>query len=324
MMKLSPPTGRQVRRMSVRGPAVCATLVLGLAAVACTKSAPESSADAQTFASPDAAAQAVYDAAKANDTQAVVRIFGPVAKEFLVSGDPTQDQRAFKAYTGAYDQMHRWGKLEGGDRVLIIGLDNYPFPFPLRKTPDGRWGFDGDGGRQEFLARRIGDNELTVMGVLDAVANAQMEYYGLPHDGSSLQQYAQRFLSSPGKNDGLYWSAASGEPESPLGPLVAQAAADRSAGATAAPAPFHGYFFRILTEQGPHAAGGARGYVIDGHMTGGFAFLAFPAEYRKTGVMSFIINQDGDLFQKDLGAQTTQLAEALSAFEPDPGWSLVR
>jgi hypothetical protein len=324
MTKLSPPTGRQVRHVLVRGPVVCATLVLAFAAAGCTKSAPESSTDAQTFASPDAAAQAVYDAAKANDTQAVVRIFGPVAKEFLVTGDPTQDQRAFKAYTDAYEQMHRWGKLEGGDRVLIIGLENYPFPFPLRKTPDGRWGFDAAGGRQEFLARRIGDNELTVMGVLDALANAQMEYYGSPRDGSPLQQYAQRFLSSPGKNDGLYWSAASGEPESPLGPLVAQAAADRSAGAAAAPVPFHGYFFRILTAQGPHAAGGARSYVIDGHMTGGFAFLAYPAEYRKTGVMSFIIDQDGALFQKDLGVQTTQLAEALSAFDPDSGWSLVQ
>jgi len=323
MRKPSPSTKEQVQRALVRTLAPCATLVLVLASPACTKSAPESPGGPQTFASPDAAAQAVYDAARANDTEAVLRIFGPTAKEFLFTGDPTQDRQAFKAYTDDYDQMHRWGKLEGGDRVLIVGLENYPFPFPLRKNTQARWAFDAEGGRQEFLARRIGDNELTVMGVLNALANAQVEYYGSPQDGSTLQQYAQRFISSPGTHDGLYWSVAAGEPESPLGPLVARAAKEGLAGSAAAPAPFHGYFFRMLSAQGPHAADGARSYIVDGHMIGGFAFLAYPAEYRKTGVMSFLINQDGQLFQKDLGAQTPELAESLGSFDPDPSWSAV-
>ena len=324
MMKLSMSSGRQLWRVLVRSPAVCAAVVLAFAAAACSKHAPESAVGPQTFASPDAAAQAVYDAAKGNDTDAVLRIFGPTANEFLVTGDPTQDRQAFKEFTDDYDHMHRWGKLLGGDRVLIVGVENYPFPFPLRKSVDGQWQFDPEGGRQEFLARSIGDNELTVLGALDALANAQVEYYGSPRDGSMLQQYAQRFISSPGKKDGLYWSVAPDEPESPIGPLVAQAAENGSAGSAAAQAPFHGYFFRILTEQGSHAAGGARNYVVDGHMTGGFAFLAYPAEYRKTGVMSFLINQDGDLFQKDLGPQTAQVAESLTAFDPDASWSAVQ
>ena len=313
-----------IRIPRVWGSAVCAAFLLACVVGACSKSAQESSAGPRTFASPDAAAQAVYDAAKTGDVAAVLAIFGPTAKEFLVTGDPTQDRQAFKAYTDDYDQMHRWGKLEDGDRVLIVGLENYPFPFPLRRSADGRWAFDAEGGRQEFLARRIGDNELTTLGVLSALADAQLEYYGSPRDGSTQQQYAQRFTSTPGKNDGLYWPAASGEPESPLGPLVAQAARGGYAGSAGAPAPYHGYFFRLLTEQGPHAAGGARSYIVDGHMTGGFAFLAYPAEYRKTGVMSFLINQDGELYQKDLGPQTTEVADALLAFDPDPSWSTVR
>jgi Protein of unknown function (DUF2950) len=324
MMKLSVSAGCKLRRLLVRRPAVCAALVLAVAAAACSRNAPESPAGLQTFASPDAAAQAVYDAARANDTDAVLRIFGPTAKEFLVTGDPTHDLAAFKEFTDDYDHMHRWGKLLGGDRVLIVGVENYPFPFPLRKSTDGRWQFDAEGGRQEFLARGIGDNELTIMGVLDALANAQVEYYGSPRDGSKLQQYAQRFISSPGKKDGLYWSVAAGEPESPIGPLVAQAAKNGSAEFAAEPSPFHGYFFRMLTKQGSHAAGGARNYIVDGHMVGGFAFLAYPAEYRKTGVMSFLVSQDGDLFQKDLGPQTAQVAESVTAFDPDPSWSAVQ
>ena len=323
MMKLSASAKRQLRRVFVRGPTVCAAVVLAFASAACTNHSSGSAGGLQTFASPDAAAQAVYDAARGNDTDAVLRIFGPAAREFLVTGDSTQDRQAFKEFTDDYDHMHRWGKLQGGDRVLIVGVENYPFPFPLRKSADGRWQFDADGGRQEFLARRIGDNELTVLGVLDTLANAQVAYYGSPQDSSRQQQYAQRFISSPGKKDGLYWSGGPGEPESPIGPLIAQAAKNGSAGSAAESTPFHGYFFRILSEQGPHAAGGARNYVVDGHMVGGFGFLAYPAEYRRTGVMSFVINQDGELFQKDLGAQTAQIAESMGAFDPDSSWSPV-
>jgi hypothetical protein len=206
--------------------------------------------------------------------------------------------------------------------VLIIGVGNYPFPFPLRRERDRRWAFDAEGGRQEFLARRIGDNELNVLGVLSVMANAQVEYYGTPPEGS-LRQYAQKISSTPGTHDGLYWPVASGGAGSPLGPLVAQA--EKQGPAESSPAvAFHGYLFRILTAQGPHAKGGARNYIVDGHMTDGFAFVAYPAEYRKTGVMSFLINQDGELFQKHLGAQTAQVAESLASFDPDPSWSPVQ
>jgi hypothetical protein len=299
-------------------------LALILSLGGCARSGSGPAAGPRQFASPDAAAEALYGAAKAGDAQAVLAIVGPTAKEFLVSGDPTQDKRAFKSYIDDYDQMHRWGRLEGGDRVLIVGVENYPFPFPLRQGLDGRWTFDAEGGRQEFLARHIGDNELTVMSVLTAMADAQREYFGQPHDGSTLQQYARRVASSPGKHDGLYWPVSAGEPESPLGPLLAEATQEGSEGATGAPKPFHGYFFRALTEQGPHAEGGARSYIVDGHLTGGFAFLAYPAEYRKTGVMSFVISEGGKLFQKDLGRETAQVAEALRSFDPDPSWSPVQ
>jgi hypothetical protein len=302
---------------------VCATLALACTA-GCAKTGTEPDTSPRVFASPDAAAQALYEAAKAADAQAILAIFGPTAKDLLMSDNPSQDKQAFKSYTDAYDQMHRWGELEGGDRVLIVGVKNYPFPFPLRKSADERWAFDAEGGRQEFLARRIGDNELAVMGVLTAMTDAQREYFSKPRDDSKLRQYARRFISSPGKSDGLYWPAAEGEPESPLGPLIAQATKEGFAGAAGAPAPFHGYFFRILTEQGPHAEGSARNYIVDGNMTGGFAFLAYPAEYRKTGVMSFLIDQNGELFQKDLGAQTAQVAESLASLDPDPSWSPVQ
>ena len=319
MRKLSPRRTHRTADLLKRGLAVCATLALAWTC-GCSRTGPEPVAGARAFASPDAAAEALYEAAKAGDAPQVLAIVGPTAKDFLLSGDPSQDARAFRWYTDAYQQMHRWGELEGGDRVLIVGIVNYPFPFPLRKSADGRWAFDAEGGREEFLARRIGDNELEVMGVLTAMAEAQHEYFSKPRDDSGLQQYARKFVSSTAKNDGLYWPAAAGETESPLGPLIARATKEGFTGVAGAPAPFHGYFFRILTQQGPHAEGGAHNYIVDGNMTGGFAFLAYPAEYRNTGVMSFLIDQDGELYQKDLGPQTVQVAESLTSLDPDPSW----
>ena len=306
---------------------VCAPVSVFLALVllvsGCNKPASETAAGPKTFNSPDEAAQALYDAAKAGDDQAVLAIFGPDAKEFLFSGDAARDMSAYRTFTTAYEEMHRWGKLEGDNLVLIVGRENYPFPFPLLKNSSGKWYFDAESGRQELLARRIGDNELTVMDVLSAMADAQAEYFNEPRDDSKVRQYAGKFGSSEGKHDGLYWKVAEGEPESPLGPLVARATAEGYAARTAeAPAPFHGYYFRLLTAQGAHAKGGARNYVVNGKMTGGFAFLAYPADYRKSGVMSFLINQDGEIFQKDLGPQTTEAAKSLESFDPDSTWSL--
>lgn len=315
-MKIRKPSSKEIVALLP----VLLTLVF---MVACNKTASEIPAGPRTFNTPDEAAKSVYEAAKEGDDHAVLGIFGPDAKEFLLSGDAAQDKAAYNSFTAAYDEMHRWGKLEGDNLVLIVGQENYPFPFPLLKNASGKWYFDAESGRQEFLARHIGADELTVMDVLDAMADAQEEYFSQPRDDSKVRQYSRKFVSSEGKHDGLYWKVAEGEQESPLGPLAARAAAEGYVGTAESPAPFHGYYFRILTAQGPHARGGARNYVAADKMTRGFAFLAYPADYRKSGVMSFLINQDREIFQKDLGPQTAEAAKLLDSFDPDPTWSPV-
>jgi hypothetical protein len=278
----------------------------------------------KTFPSPESAGKAVYSAAKAQDTNAVLAIFGREGREYLLTEDPTQDQAALKEFAGNYEQMHRWAALEGGGLVLDVGAENYPFPFPLVKTADGQWTFSTDKAKKEILARQIGENELTVIDVLNQMADAQTEYFGTRHDGSKVKQYAQRFTSSEGKHDGLYWKVAEGESESPLGPLAARASAEGyQKGTKEAPEPFHGYFYRILKEQGAHAEGGVKNYVVNGSMTKGFAILAYPAEYRKSGVMTFMIGQDGRVYQKDLGPETGNIAKAMTSFDPDETWSIV-
>ncbi|HKN25679.1 MAG TPA: DUF2950 domain-containing protein [Candidatus Acidoferrum sp.] len=278
----------------------------------------------KTFPSPESAGKAVYSAAKAQDTNAVLAIFGREGREYLLTEDPTQDQAALKEFAGNYEQMHRWAALEGGGLVLDVGAENYPFPFPLVKTADGQWTFSTDQAKKEILARQIGENELTVIDVLNQMADAQTEYFGTTHDGSKVKQYAQRFTSSEGKHDGLYWKVAEGESESPLGPLAARASAEGyQKGTKESPEPFHGYFYRILKEQGAHAEGGAKNYVVNGSMTKGFAILAYPAEYRKSGVMTFMIGQDGRVYQKDLGPETGNTAKAMTSFDPDETWSIV-
>jgi hypothetical protein len=220
--------------------------------------------------------------------------------------------------------MHRWGKLENGGRVLEVGAENYPFPFPLMKNADGQWSFDAETGKKEILARQIGKNELSVVEVLTTMADAQAEYFSQPHDGGKVKQYAQKFVSSEGKHDGLYWKVAEGEAESPLGPLAARASAEGYKGTAESPQPFHGYFYRILTRQGDHAEGGARNYVVNGNMTRGFAILAYPAEYRKSGVMTFLVNRERVIYQKDLGPGTAETARAIDAFDPDGTWTIVQ
>lgn len=277
------------------------------------------------FVSPPSAAQAVYNAAKAGDTNAIMAIFGPEAKEYLVTENPEQDKTALQQFASEFEQMHRWAQAENGELVLDVGVDNYPFPFPLMKTDDGQWAFNAERGTKEIEARKIGDNELTVIAVLNEMADAQVEYYKATHDGSKVKQYAQRFTSSEGKHNGLYWKAGEGEPESPLGPLAARANAEGyQPGTKEAPQPFHGYFYRILKEQGSHADGGAKSYVVNGDMTRGFAFLAYPAEYRKSGVMTFLIGADGRVYQKDLGTGTVETAKWIKAFDPDVSWTIVQ
>lgn len=279
---------------------------------------------ARTFTSPDAAGSAVYEAAKSGDPNALLAIFGPGATDLIISGDAVQDKAGRDKFAADYDQMHRWGKLTNGGRVLNVGAENYPFPFPLMKNSSGQWYFDSSEAKDEILARRIGDNELETIDVLNAINAAQAEYFSQIHDGNNVHQYAQKLVSDTGKQNGLYWKAGDNEPESPLGPLVAQASAEGYGGnSQPAPQPFHGYFYRILTRQGEHAKGGAKDYTVKGNMTRGFAVVAYPAEYRKSGVMTFLINQDGIVLQKDLGENTSDIAKAMMEFNPDATWSQI-
>jgi hypothetical protein len=278
----------------------------------------------KTFASPDAAASAVYEATRAGDGNALLAIFGPDATELIVSGDPVQDKAARDHFAASYDQMHRWGKLTNGGMVLNVGAENYPFPFPLLRNSSGQWYFDSSDAKEEILVRRIGDNELATIDVLNAMADAQAEYFSQTHDGSNVHQFAQRFISDAGKQNGLYWEATANQPESPLGPLAANASADGYAGNQQTPQPFHGYFYRILKKQGDHAHGGAKNYIVNGNMTQGFGILGYPAEYRNSGVMTFLINKDGLVFQKDLGEQTPELATSITEFNPDNTWTPVQ
>jgi hypothetical protein len=216
--------------------------------------------------------------------------------------------------------MHRWGKLTQGGLVLDVGAENYPFPFALKMNSAGQWYFDAGSAKSEKLARRIGGNELFTIEVLNAMKDAQAEYFSQLHNGSKTHAYAQKFVSDDGKQNGLYWKVGDGQVESPFGPLAAYASSE---GYSQEQQPYHGYFFRMLTKQGPQAQGGAKEYIVNGAMIHGFAILAYPAEYANSGVMSFLINQHGSVFEKDLGANTSEVAKAIISYDPDSTWSPV-
>jgi len=274
------------------------------------------------FSTPDDAANAMLAAARSADQAELVAIFGPDSKELISSGDAVQDKNAGDAFVKRYDVMHRWRKMPDGSQMLLVGADNFPFPIPLRKTAAGQWYFDAGAGEEEILRRRVGRNELAVMDVCMALVDAQYEYISKPRDGAA-KQFAQKFISDPGRENGLYWASPAGQPQSPLGPVAAFATADGYTVKQDAHVPFHGYFFRILTKQTSNTPGGAKDYMADGKMVGGFAFVAYPADYGNTGIMTFIVNQDGVLLQKDLGKTTAETAKAMSAFDPDQSWNLV-
>jgi hypothetical protein len=217
--------------------------------------------------------------------------------------------------------MHRWREIKAGGEMLYIGADNFIFPIPLGKNPSGQWYFDTAAGKDEILARRIGKDELTAIAACGAIADAERQYTGQTHDGDKTKQYTQKFVSDSGKQNGLYWTVPEGQAPSPLG-LVGDFA--KSMGYTTSgekPQPFNGYYFRILTKQGEKAKGGAKDYLVDGRLTGGFAILAYPAEYRNSGIMTFIVGQDGIVYQKDLGERTSDIATAMAEYNPGDGWT---
>jgi hypothetical protein len=276
----------------------------------------------KTFESLDDAVHAFVTAIRADDKKALVEILGPQGRPLVSSGDDAADRAAFKRFVAEYDRAHR---LEGGGGrvVLYVGDDDFPFPIPL--VPDGpRWRWDTDAGDEEVLNRRIGRNELGAIQVSLAYVDAQREYYAQDHSGAGILEFAQSLASSRGKRDGLFWETRPGEKPSPLGPLVAQARASgyrRPEGG--GPVPYQGYFYRILLAQGPDAPGGAYDYVVKGHMIGGFALVAYPARYAVSGIKTFIVNQDGAVYEKDLGPKTAQVAGAMKTFNPDATWQKV-
>jgi hypothetical protein len=271
----------------------------------------------QVFPTPATAGSALLAAAKANDMNALSSILGPDANQVISSGDPVADANGRDDFVRSYNEMHRYADNDDGTVSLIVGAQNWPLPIPLIKKDNG-WVFDTAAGKDELLYRRIGRNEIFTIKVLRDLVAAQNEY------AASKNQFAEKILGDPGQQNGLYWVAAPGEPESPIGPLVASATTEGyKRGENGSPTPFHGYYYRELTRQGKNAPGGAKDYIVDGKMTDGFAFVAYPAEYRSSGVVTFMVNQDGVLVQKDLGPATSKLANAIAEFNPDKAWDEV-
>jgi hypothetical protein len=274
-----------------------------------------------SFATPQAAADALADAWRGNSKPDLKKIFGPAGEKLVSSGDEVADRNVKARLAAAYDAQHRIVILSDDSALLVIGKDDFPFPIPLAKEGKG-WVFDTGGGAEEILDRRIGGNELNAIGVCRAYVEAQRDYAARTHTAAGLPEYAMRIASSAGKRDGLYWDTPAGEEQSPLGPLIAAASDEGYGSARQAQAlePYHGYRYRILTRQGPQAPGKARDYVVDGHMTGGYALVAYPAQYGNSGIMTFIVNQNGIVFEKDLGQDTEKIAREMTAYDPDRSW----
>jgi hypothetical protein len=280
----------------------------------------------RTFATPEEAVSALAAAASAKDTNALRVLFGSAAAD-LQNPDRVQATNDLIEFTTAFNQAQRIVRQSDSKYVLQIGENSWPFPIPIVKK-DGQWFFDAEAGKDELLNRRIGDNELATLEAVRAYVEAQREYAMKDRDGDEVLEYAQKFASAPGKKDGLYWPEDLDGEVSPLGPLIADAQAEGYKPGTGAdagePQPFHGYFFKILTRQGKFAPGGKYNYIINGNMIGGFALVAWPADYEGTGVMTFIVNQQGRVYQKDLGPKTVKIAPAMKEYNPDKTWTLSR
>ncbi len=275
----------------------------------------------RSFSSPETAVRSLVSAVRANDMEEMLAILGPASRELIFSGDDVADMTGREKFIKAYDRMNTLQKVSADKVTLCIGNDNWPLPIPIVKT-GAIWVFDAEQGKQEILNRRIGRNELHVMDVLHAYTDAQHEYASGDCGGSGVVEFAQKLISTQGRRDGLYWEVKNGEKESPLGPLIARAAKEGYADADISP--FHGYYFKILKGQGKHSQGGAYDYVVKGKMLLGFALVAYTAEYGNSGVMTFIVNQEGIIYEKNLGKDTKRIAEAMKIFDPDKTWKRVK
>jgi hypothetical protein len=302
------------------------TLGFGLLAslTACNKEvqpAP-SQAVSETFASPEEAGKALGNAAKSQSQDAILAILGPGSADIISSGNATEDKASLSGFAQAYQVMDRWRKLGDGSELLLVGSDNQAFPVPLVKNAVGQWYFDVPAGKKEIRARRVGRNEIAAIYVCGALAESQVQYFSQRHGG--VQQYAQKLISDSGQQNGLYWESSQGAPRSPIGPLLAFASEEGITIKPGAAQPFYGYYFRRLDNQGPDAKGGAKPYVVNGKMTGGFGYVAYPAKYGDTGITTFIINQNRVVFEKDLGKGTADAAKTMPGFNPDNTWSALK
>ena len=269
----------------------------------------------KTFSSAEEATNAMVTAAQSNDEKAMLAILGRDAKQIVSSGDDAEDAQSRGNFAQKYREMHRLVKEPDGTTTLYIGAENWPTPIPL-VAKGNKWYFDTEAGKMEILFRRIGRNEMSTIRVCQELVAAQKEYYASQHG-----QYAPKIFSDEGQHNGLYWRVADGEPQSPIGPLVAAAVAEGyNKGQGGPPTPYRGYYFHVLTRQGKDAPGGAKSYLVDGKMTGGFAFVAYPAEYKSSGVMTFVVNEDGVVYQKDLGKKTEALAKSMKEYNANSTW----
>ncbi len=278
----------------------------------------------KSFASPEEAVKALVVAVRADDKKEIFAVLGPGGKELISSGDEVADKAGREKFLKAYDEMNKLEKESANKMVLHVGADDWPLPIPIVEK-NNTWVFDTKAGKEEILNRRIGRNELNVIEVLHAYVDAQREYASKDCKGGGVREFAQKFISTEGKHDGLYWKAKEGEEMSPLGLLIAQAAkegyAKKAEGINFSP--FHGYYYRILKGQRKHATGGAYDYVVKGKMILGYALVAYPAQYGNSGIMTFIVNQEGLIYQRNLGKNTESIAKAMKKFDPDRTWKKV-
>jgi hypothetical protein len=276
------------------------------------------------FGSPQEAAAVLKDAVLTKDRRLLIAIFGPEGKQLVLTGDRVQENHDLESFGQHLSEYLRVDEQGPDKAVLHIGRENWPYPIPLVKVGE-QWFFDTVAGKEELLNRRIGENELGAIAVCRAYVTAQKQYARKDRTGEQITQYAQHFMSSPDKKDGLYWPAGPGEELSPMGPLVAEAHAEGygQRPSTGKPRPYHGYYFHILTAQGDAARGGSMSYVVDGHLTKGFALVASPSAWGASGIMTFVVNQDGKVYQKNLGANTRDLVKAMTAYNPDKSWEEV-
>jgi len=293
-----------------------------LLAIALAVPASAQTAGQLTFASADEAVKALVAALQSSDGAKLLAVLGAGAEPIVSSGDPVADRAEKEGFLASYAAKNALVPGDADTMVLEVGQDQWPLPIPVVRR-NGRWFFDGAAGAEEIVYRRIGRNELGAIDVCLGIVAAQEEYASEGRDGQPAGLYAQKVLSDPGRHNGLYWSVAPGESPSPAGPLLAKASAESYTFAAGSATPYHGYVYRMLTAQGSAAPGGAKSYLVDGGMIGGFAFVAYPAEYRQSGVMTFMVGRDGVIYQKDLGPKTAELAREIKDYNPDPSWTPV-